>query len=220
MQLSKSFILPVLDLPASIYRYQVKTYLGHVGFEGESIWGNYLYLQINQELLEDEILGVLRAHPQYYTEFDELTTEIDKKNSVFFVFKFTPMQKMNIVIPFLRGEYSLIDRKYVNTYFPIYKGAEVSTNWRILHKDIWQIPAGIVPLRTYWKTRITFDRPIELPEDAEVWQKPKETNEIYGQTEIDISSIITDTVHEINQTFNNGGLNVKDTVVTGDTAQP
>jgi len=146
--------------------------MGHSRFEGPEIWGNYLYINIERDFIEAELLSHIRNHSQYVTEFDE------EDSTVFFVFKFTPVQKMNIVIPFLMGKYSEIDRKYVHEHFPMYskKTNQISMNWRILHRDVWQIPHGVTPLKKYWEARM--GEKIK-EENAEVWYKPKMEHEIF-----------------------------------------
>lgn len=167
-QLSTSFLLPVLQFPPLVLRSYTKTYIGNVNYEGNNIWGNFLYLQITKELLDDILLSTLRNHEQYKTELDE-------EDFVLFVFEFTPMQRLSIVMPFIMGKYSEIDRNYVNKNFPKEISGSVSFNWRILHKDEWDKPAKYMSLREYWFRRIGSP----IPEEGEVWPKPKMEDEIY-----------------------------------------
>ena len=144
------------------------TYLGHAHYEGSNVWGNYFYIQIVNELLDPTLLSNLRNHNQYETEIDDI-------DWVLFAFKFTPEQKTKIINPFLEGKYSKIDREYVRENFPMNSNGKVSMNWRILNKDTWQIPHGIMPLREYWHRRIGQAIPVE----GEVWPKAKMEYEIY-----------------------------------------
>lgn len=157
MQKSKSFILPMFMLPGSIYDPCIETYMGNVQYEGEESWGNYFYIACPADQ-GNKYGGAIRVHSQYVTEF---VTE----DKVFFVMDFTERQKKQIVKPFLDGAYSKIDRDYVAKHFPKYRqtGA-ISSNWRILMKDEWDIPEDVLSLRDFWYEKIGK----ELPEGAEV----------------------------------------------------
>lgn len=179
--LSHSLLIPLLKLSRRVSSVIDTTYIGHIDFEGEDKWGNYLYLAISPEFLDDLVLSELRNHNQYASEIDDV-------DFVLFAFRFTPQQKASIVIPFTLGKYSEIDREYVKQNFPMYNGNQVSFNWRILHKDIWQLPKSIMGLREYWLRRI--GQPI--PEDAEVWSKPKKEEEIFNFTNAVIEKEIAD----------------------------
>lgn len=169
IQKSRSLIYPLFNFPIRLSKLNIETYMGHAGYEGDSIWGNYFYVEINAlDIQADETLAqMLRKHQRYVTELHEET-------SVMFVFEFKPTEKLNIVIPFLQGKYSEICRDYVNKYFTKYVGNhELSVNWRILHKH--------VSLRHYWKNKIGTP----IPEDSEVWPKPRMRDEIFGQVTLD-----------------------------------
>lgn len=168
MNKSTSFLLPTMKFSNLILSSYTTTYIGHERYESIDVWGNYLYLQITSELVDCILLDELRSHPQY-------KTEIDEKDFVFFVFQFTPVQKMTIVIPFMMGKYSEIDRTYVTENFPMVIKGKVSMNWRILNKDIWQMPKEVVPLTQYWRGRMGQ----KVPDNYDVWPKPKMEDEIY-----------------------------------------
>lgn len=66
-----------------------------------------------KELLEDD-LDKLTKHPW----FKEL---IDSPNGSVFQFEIPELYKRTIIQPFLKGQYSKIDRKYVeNNFFPTF----------------------------------------------------------------------------------------------------
>ena len=185
-QLSTAFILPIFNFSEIIKKSYSKTYLGHRDYEGKDKWGNYLYLQVTSELLDGILLSELRNHERYVTELDE-------EDYVFFVFEFLPFEKENIVDPFLTGKYSQINKDYVNKYFPMRnKNGSVSMNWRILSKDNWDIPKEILSLREYWLRRIGSP----IPEDDEVWPKPKMEHEIFNHVILD--EIIEEELKDIN----------------------
>lgn len=170
MQKSTSFILPMMNFSSNIVYNLSKTYLGNVAYEGTDNWGDYLYIEFSREDLLDSITKELRDHDQYIVEFDE-------DNSVFFVYKFTDKQKIDIVEPFLDGKYSKISRSYVAKYFPKFtKYGTVSNNWRILIKDEWERPHYIPSLKAMWEEKIGTS----LPENAEVWSRPMKRDEIYN----------------------------------------
>lgn len=151
------------------------TYLGNTEYEGDNVWGKYFYLEVNPIHL-DACLRNLTTHPQYITYFNS-----SYNDNLFFVFEITQNQK-KIVDPFLLGQYSKIDRIYVENTFKKEQSGNTSLNWRILNKDEnWERPSHVMSLRDYWFARIG----IELPENAEVWSKPEKRDEIYCYIDLD-----------------------------------
>lgn len=174
-QLSTAFILPIFEFSQLIRKSYTKTYIGNRDYEGKNQWGNYLYLQITSDLLDSVLLSELRNHERYVTELDE-------QDYVFFVFEFHPFEKANIVTPFIEGRYSNISKDYVNKNFPMrHSNGSVSMNWRILSKDNWNIPKETLSLREYWLRRMGAP----IPEDGEIWPKPKMEHEIYNHITLD-----------------------------------
>jgi hypothetical protein len=169
-QLSTALILPLMNFSSIIKNSYINTYLGHAEYESPTIWGNYFYLEVPQELLDEILIDNLRNHIRYITE-------LDNSENVFFVFKFSEKEKETIVKPFLEGKYSQISRDYVKKYF----SKESSMNWRILNKDEWALPQNIMPLREYWLRRIGAP----IPENGEVWPKPKMEHEIFNYVNLD-----------------------------------
>ncbi len=171
MQKSRSFLFPLFNFSSVVARACFKTYIGHAGYEGEDIWGNYFYVEITHEDNKEYIKKELRNHKRF-------VIELYHDESVIYVFEFSEYEKENIVGPFTMGKYSKICREYVNDKFPkLSSSGAISSNWRILMKDDWAIPSNVVPLRVYWKNRMG----VELPKDAEVWPKPRMKDEVFGQ---------------------------------------
>lgn len=90
--------------------------------------------------------------------------QISHDKMLIFVFKLTEEEYYGIGLPFTKGQYSKIDRGYVNKYFSEYTPTGVSTNWQILNKDkaLWE----------YWSETIYGESGRTLDEDAEVWSAP------------------------------------------------
>ena len=84
--------------------------------------------------------------------------------------------KNTIIVPFLKGKYSEIDRDYVTKYFKQqefvgydswgYPQYRELINYKVLTKS--------PDLKEYWEKRLD----VELDPDAEVWSRPEEENEI------------------------------------------
>ena len=172
MQKSRSFLFPIFNFSRNASAICGHTYLGHVGYEGINIWGNFFYIKLNESKLRDSVIKEFRNHERFVVELHE-------EDCVLYVFRFSDEEKEKVVQPFLKGAYSKIDREYAKTYFPKIspESHRISTNWRILIKDNWEIPKNIKPLRKYWEERIG----IPIPKNEEVWPKPRQKDEIYGQ---------------------------------------
>lgn len=108
VQKSRSFILPMLNLPKT--SFITTTYLGNVDYEGSDDWGNYLYLLCENDL-DMSLRIMLTRHPQYVAEYDV------NENEVMYIYKITEAQRLTIVKPFLRGEYSKMDSGYFYSHF-------------------------------------------------------------------------------------------------------
>lgn len=162
-QKSTSFIVPILNSnDPELFSNLKCSYLGNVDYEGEEVWGNYLYLEMNSSSPE-RIIKNLREHAWYRDELDP------SLESIMFVFKIPARIKETIIEPFLAGKYSEIDRAYVDKCFDHWLPNKTRTlNYKILTKSI--------ELRKYWEELLD----VELPKDAEVWTIPKREEEIYG----------------------------------------
>lgn len=159
-----SFLWPILQISwiaAGDNGFQ-RIFTGNVEYEGDTTWGDYLYLLYNNQTLSEEYIKQLRKHTLYHDVYDP------EENETIFIFKLSEEIKRKIVSPFLKGKYSLIDRDYVKQNFRKHTlNQGLSINWRILHKD----PL----LKQDWEDMLGRS----LPEDAEVWSKPEKEDDIY-----------------------------------------
>ena len=156
MNLSASFILPILNLSCTIYRNGlVETYMGDADYVDD--WGKYLFIEMDNS---SKLLDCLRTNHLYIDSYPRTT------NTTMFVFDLSDYE--SITKPFLEGQYSKIDRRYVNKNFPPIEGLSKSLNREILDKS--------PRIRHYQENRIG----VNLPEDAEVWDRPVRPREIHG----------------------------------------
>lgn len=160
--LSSKFLTPVLDLnsPVPVYEEAFKnTYLGMEGFNCE--YGKCFFM-----LYSDKINPTLEAHFESHPMF---TAKLEpKEGERMFVFTVPEDKYYGVVSPFVRGEYSKIDRGYVNEKFPKDPYGKLRLNRRILDNDL-----GI---RKEWARKIGVD--VSLIKEA--WSRAKEADEIYG----------------------------------------
>lgn len=157
IQKSLSFLTPAF---ININKYPVtNTYLGDVTYYGDDRWGEHFFIEFGE--LSDIQLKELRAREDYVFEYYPTTT------STIIVLSIPEEIKTNIVIPFIDGKYSEIDRKYVRNNFSRYTSfGNLSINFLILHKSSI--------LKKYWEEQIG----VELPENAEVWSRPEKKDEV------------------------------------------
>ena len=160
VQKSRSFILPMLDLPRT--DFVINTYMGSVDYEGDNTWGDYFYILCNIDL-PIELRNMICKHKQYRAEF------YVSEDEVIYVFDLTEIQKLTIVAPFLRGEYSKINSEYFFTHFrkEVSPGKK-SKNWMIYHKD------------EVLKRGLEEALDVQLPEGAEVCARPLKENEVHN----------------------------------------
>lgn len=157
----------------------INTYVGDKEYEGEE-WGNNFYLHFDPNSLSTDFLSQIVSH-EWYIDM------IDRGNVIVLVFKFPYSSSIKdirswkrnakklVVDPFLRGEYSKIDRAYVIKNFPrlhkrLVKGVVSETmnlDWQIL----WKSPY----LKNYWEELLD----VEIESAAEVWSKPEKEKEVY-----------------------------------------
>lgn len=84
------------------------------------------------------------------------------------VFRLKDEDKEKVVTPFLKGEYSKVDRTYVERNFPANPLHPNAASRLVFDKsDI---------TRKYWENLLQ----VSLPEGAEVWSKPRKNEEVYG----------------------------------------
>lgn len=114
------------------------------------------------EKLPTTLSDYLSSHPLFVEKY------YPRKDHTTFVFKLSEEDRSGVVEPFLKGEYSKVDRDYVKKYFPDDPGHRLYGNALVLRKH----PAK----KAYWESKIGST----LPLDAEVWPKPQKKKEVYG----------------------------------------
>lgn len=107
----------------------------------------------------------LREHPK----FVEVRTP--KEGDTLYVFSITEEEREGVVEPFKRGEYSKMDRKYVERFFPNQAGHRLYPNRLVCDKS------------DLMREAIETELGVHLPDNAEVWSKPKMEEEVYGYTD-------------------------------------
>jgi hypothetical protein len=169
MNLSGSLLIWTLGrLMPEFYKKLDNTYIGNVNWEGDDSWGKYYYVAFKEDL-SSILLKTLEKHPMY------VTTLWEDDGTFLVVFEFDEETQQLIIAPFTRGEYSKIDKNYVDKYFQQFTSTgQQSTNWQIVNKA--------ETLRAYWEKELNVTPyiRISIPEDAEVWSKIKKENEIFG----------------------------------------
>ena len=158
------FLLPMLELNNEIKSNVIMTYIGNYEFEGTDDWGNYLYLEVDN-LINENNIELLRKHKWYVGEYDPTNV------SIMFIFQPSEDIRREVVKPFYEGKYSQISKSYVNKYFNTQSNLGLKPlQWKICNRNS--------SMKLYWEERIG----VTLPEDAEVWSRPKKQDEIYGYT--------------------------------------
>lgn len=168
VQKSASFILPKLgqnyeELLANGF---LNSYLALPGWD---VLGSHLILEFKSPNLGESLLQKLQNHKW----FDQV---LKVTKSTLVVFKLSEKFREQVVVPFLKGKYSEIDRTYVHKYFSpqSWDGSKwiPSANWQILHKD--------PKLKKYWEQLLE----VTLPDNAEVWSIPEIDDETYTYEEV------------------------------------
>lgn len=163
-QKSTSFLMYTLNIHnAYLWNGLLGTYAGNYDYTGDDSWGKYLSLLYDPTKVNDLQLTALRSSKQLVYEYTP------EEGGIMFVMKIPPKYKKDVIEPFLKGEYSKIDKEYVNAHFKSSTiNGSYSTNWLILNKD--------KSLRKFWEDQIG----LPLPPDAEVWSRPRKEDEIYN----------------------------------------
>lgn len=166
MTKTTAFIRPLLKIPSSSFSRNgyIDAYLGHYEKTGEE-WGSSIYLAFNKDLLGEPLVTYMLNKDNY------LSNDIDGDVHLF-EFKISPSDQENIIMPFLKGAYSKVDRRYVDENFPkiTFSGSAMNVNpkWKVFYKD----PS----LAKYWEDKIG----IKFTNKMEVYSKPLKNEEIYG----------------------------------------
>lgn len=166
--LSSYFLTPVLNLrthvgPDVLFNDAfVNTYLKDAKFEDEQLGGHFYFLF--KSSLSPQMSGKLEGHPLFVEKYPI------GEDQVMFKFKIPDEQVHNVVTPFLQGKYSEVDKTYVDANFPDEPTSKSYANRLVFYKHEL--------IRKYQEERIGLD----LPDDAEVWDKPLESNETFNYT--------------------------------------
>ena len=187
MQKSLSFIFPELEVgyQSLVQRGLVNSYMGSEEYPTENRWGDVFILEFSVPLSEGDLTWIMSN--KYYKD-----NYISSSGTHHVVYEFTEDFKQKVVKPFLEGKYSQIDRDYVESKFAkniIDANTGKLTpapNYRILTKDpsildYWKYDYTNLqdPVdKRFWATQTT----LHIPEDAEVWSRPLQENEIYVGT--------------------------------------
>lgn len=110
----------------------------------------YIYLLLRSPLSQNTI--------DILNKTSKVADKVNVGDFIVIVIHITYDELNNILMPYLAGKYSTIDKEYVNTYFPPTRedGAVNITRLVFDRSDM---------LRKYWEDKIG----VKLPSDAEVW---------------------------------------------------
>lgn len=173
LTLSAKFLTPLINLkpPITIYgNHYEGTFLGDVHKAEYREWGGPYILLVFNEGLPTILSDYLSTHELLHEKYEPI------KGHTTFVFRVSKSDIDGVITPFLDGKFSKVSRDYVTKHFPLdskLSGQRLVFDKSRLHKERWEELLGV-----------------SLPEDAEVWSKPKKTKEIYGYLKMtDYSSI-------------------------------
>ena len=72
----------------------------------------------------------------------------------------------NVIPDFKKGQYSKMDKRYVNKFFPKFIDGKVSVRWKVFYKD----PS----LKAFWEEKLA----VQIQPDKELWDIPEAEEEI------------------------------------------
>ena len=120
--------------------------------------GTHIYLEYTRDTLNDlereELISSQNFQTKYYVGDSEI-----------FEYNISEKDYTDIILPFLDGKFSIIDRDYVAKYFPNDPNSALYKNRLILDKSTL--------IRKEWEDRLG----VSLPDGAEVWSKPNIAHE-------------------------------------------
>lgn len=157
--LSHKFVARSLDLgnPVTLYGPDyVNSYMGMPGFE----YGKFFVL-LYKHTLSERVSSLLMSSTLYVTSL------CPKEGELLFVFKVPDETYRKVFQPFIKGKYSEVDRSYVELHFPNDPASKLYGNRLVFDKS----PI----MRAKWEEALD----VTLPDEAEVWSKPKRENEYY-----------------------------------------
>lgn len=161
---TSQFLLPIVDMKYNKLLEEgfKNAYISHA--DEKELEGQRIYLLFEKSKLSDEFREQLKNREDY----DKTLT--GKKEEIF-SFKVPDNIYYTVVIPFMAGKYSEINRSYVNKFFsPL-----VKVGPHIVHDITYAALTKDSSLKEYWEDRIDM----ELPEDAEVYSAPIMEEETY-----------------------------------------
>lgn len=168
------FLLPILGLDwiDLVNNGFVNAFLGDD--EYEIICDNHLFLLFNPlkfTVAFENFCQKLRSNPLFSLEYDCPNYEEGK---VMFVFGI-PSEYQHILPNFKRGEYSKMDKRFVNKFFPKFIDGKVSIRWKVFYKD----PS----LRAFWEEKLSNkvgseESLVSLDDNVELWDIPEAKEEI------------------------------------------
>lgn len=157
MEYNKStvFILPYLGFKYSMLKSAgfISSYVGNTTYE--QTWGEYFHI-----IFENGVPDFAKQHRYFSHEYKDAQGH----GAAFIIPDYI---KTQVVIPFLDGKYSKIDKDYVDAHLKFKVGLNTYSNaYRICNKDN--------ALRQEWEERLD----VYLPDDAEVASRPKMEKEM------------------------------------------
>ena len=163
--LSSYFLTPMLNLKATVSQNVFEsphfedTYLRDRTFENEEL-GEHFYFLFKDNLPEDMVKNFER-HPLFTEKYSP------EEGKVMFKFKVPEKYIETVVKPFLQGKYSRVDKDFVDEFFPNDPHSKSYGNRLVFEKH--------PQIRAIVEEKIGM----ALPDDAEVWDRPLESNETY-----------------------------------------
>lgn len=160
---TNQFILPMTNIDISEVDNNgfINSYIGNKDYDKD--WGENIYVLYDSDRISlkhsQHIMAQEFFKERYYPEIGK----------VMFIMGIPTKYQAEVIEPFLRGEYSKINKEYVHKYFSKHDvvGNEM-TNWKIFYKS--------PNMRIYWENILN----VELDLDAEVWSRPLKREEIYS----------------------------------------
>ena len=168
MNYSAMFCTQMLEFdkaPVRVYEKTIfiNTYLIDPVLDDGTYSGNVYYVFRNA--ISDELMTYLVNHPAFKTMY------CPKDGLIVFAFSQGNYVK-GVVDKFWLGQYSKVDRVYVELYFPA-----VTTHSRYGSRCVFDQCAK---LREHWEKAIG----VSLPPDAEVWSKPRLEHETFDPNQV------------------------------------
>ena len=160
------FLTPLLGLtstPVNVWTSNCAgLYIGDQYYDVPSKWGEHFFF-VYKTPMSPALDEAFRNNPLF------VDTYSPKDDYITYVFKIKEEDQQKVVKPFLEGKYSEVDREYVEKNFPLDRTHRLYANRLVFDKSI--------VMKNLTEKKIGM----ELPKEAEVWSRPLEKNEIYGE---------------------------------------